>query len=36
MARFGLALLPARLIPHRHRAGAELQPAYELQVETLR
>ena len=28
--------LPSRLIPHRHRPRAELQPAYELQVETLR
>src|SRR5438445_1941787 len=28
--------LPSRLIPHRHRPRAELQPAYELQVDTLR
>jgi len=28
--------LPSRLIPHRHCPRAELQPAYELQVETLR
>ena len=28
--------LPSRLIPHRHRPRAELQPAHELQVDTLR
>ncbi len=28
--------LPSRLIPHRHRPRAELQPAYELQVDMLR
>jgi hypothetical protein len=28
--------LPSRLIPHRHRSRAELQPAHELQVDTLR
>ena len=28
--------LPSRLIPHRHRSRAELQPAYELQVDVLR
>ena len=28
--------LPSRLIPHRHRPGAELQPAHELQVDMLR
>src|SRR5437773_7020622 len=28
--------LPSRLIPHRHRPRAELQPAYELQVDTPR
>jgi len=28
--------LPFRLIPHRHRPRAELQPAHELQVDTLR
>jgi AraC-like DNA-binding protein len=28
--------LPSRLIPHRHHSRAELQPAYELQVDTLR
>src|SRR4029079_10018733 len=28
--------LRSRLIPHRHRPRAELQPAHELQVETLR
>ena len=28
--------LPSRLIPHRHRARAELQPAHEPQVDTLR
>src|SRR5262249_47076286 len=27
--------LPSRLIPHRHRTRAELQPAHELQVDTL-
>ena len=27
--------LPFRLIPHRHRPGGELQPAYELQVDIL-
>src|SRR2546425_12907633 len=26
--------LPSRLIPHRHRPRAELQPAHELQVDT--
>lgn len=29
-------LLPSQLIPHRHRPRAELQPAHELQVDTLR
>ena len=29
-------LLPSRLIPHRHRPRAELQPAHELQVDMLR
>src|SRR5262249_25638934 len=28
--------LSSRLIPHRHRPGAELKPAYELQVDMLR
>ena len=28
--------LPSRLIPHRHRPRAELQPAHELQVDMLR
>jgi hypothetical protein len=28
--------LPSRLVPHRHRPRAELQPAHELQVDTLR
>jgi hypothetical protein len=28
--------LPSRLIPHRHRPRAELQPAHELQVDRLR
>ena len=28
--------LPSRLIPHRHRPRAELQPAHEPQVDTLR
>src|SRR4030095_15071051 len=28
--------LSSRLIPHRHRPRAELQPAHELQVDTLR
>ena len=28
--------LPSRLIPHRHHPRAELQPAHELQVDTLR
>src|SRR5437016_1861573 len=28
--------LPSRLIPHRHRPRTELQPAHELQVDTLR
>src|SRR6185436_18632346 len=28
--------LGSRLIPHRHRPRTELQPAYELQVDTLR
>ena len=28
--------LSSRFIPHRHRPRAELQPAYELQVDTLR
>ena len=28
--------LPSRLIPHRHRPRAELQPTYQLQVQTLR
>jgi hypothetical protein len=28
--------LPFRLIPHRHRPRAELQPAHELQVDMLR
>ena len=28
--------LPSRLIPHRHRPRAELQPAHELQVDILR
>jgi hypothetical protein len=28
--------LPARLIPHRHRPRAELQPTHELQVDTFR
>jgi len=27
---------PCRLIPHRHRARAELPPAHQLQVEVLR
>jgi hypothetical protein len=38
LARVALASpwLPSRLIPHRHRPRAELQPAYELQVDTLR
>jgi len=34
--RPGSQLLPSRLIPHRHRSRAELQPAHELQVDTLR
>jgi hypothetical protein len=38
--QFGLPLqarwLPSRLIPHRHHPRAELQPAHELQVDTLR
>jgi hypothetical protein len=29
-------LLPSRLVPHRHRPRAELQPAHELQVYRLR
>jgi hypothetical protein len=29
-------LLPSRLILHRHRPGAELQPAHQFQVDTLR
>jgi hypothetical protein len=28
--------LPSRLVSHRHRPGAELQPAHELQVDRLR
>ena len=32
----GASWLPSRLIPHRHRPRAELQPAHELQVDTLR
>jgi hypothetical protein len=28
--------LPSGLVPHRHRPRAELQPAHELQVDTLR
>src|SRR5919201_5567237 len=28
--------LPSRLIPHRHRPRAELQPVHELQVDTFR
>jgi hypothetical protein len=28
--------LPSRLVPDRHRPRAELQPAHELQVDTLR
>src|SRR5260370_42329775 len=28
--------LPSRLIPHRHRPRAELQPAHELEVDMLR
>ena len=28
--------LPFRLIPHRHRPRAELQPAHELQIDKLR
>src|SRR5215813_12025961 len=28
--------LPSRLIPHRHRPGAKLEPARELQVDALR
>ena len=38
LAMVGLVetLLPSRLIPHRHRPRAELQPAHELQVDMLR
>ena len=36
VASYGVLRLPSRLIPHRHRSRAELQPAYELQVDTLR
>ena len=28
--------LPSRLVPHRHRPRAELQPAHERQVDMLR
>jgi len=28
--------LTSRFIPHRHRPGAELQPAHELQIDMLR
>ena len=34
--RCDLRCLPSRLIAHRHRPRAELQPAHELQVDTLR
>src|SRR5688500_13910747 len=31
-----VAKLPSRLVPHRHRARAELQPTHKLQVDILR
>ena len=36
MERVKASWLPSRLIPHRHRPRAELQPAHELQVDMLR
>src|SRR5437867_3252210 len=33
---FVVMVLPSRLIPHRHRPRAELQPPHEPQVDTLR
>ena len=36
LRRHEVLLLPSRLISHRHRSRAELQPAHQLQVDPLR